>query len=102
MISQDLISALWAVDSGTRLTAICRAVALGCAAFALTASGTDLTLHSPGNPSIARQSAKYQRDANGTKIGVPAGSFQVEYINAGGNSLAVVPISGNALIFSTV
>jgi membrane-bound inhibitor of C-type lysozyme len=33
---------------------------------------------------------------------VPSGSFRVEYINGGGNSLVVVPIGGNALVFSNV
>ena len=33
---------------------------------------------------------------------MPSGTFFVEYINGGGNNLVVVPISGNALIFSSV
>jgi membrane-bound inhibitor of C-type lysozyme len=66
------------------------------------AAGTDLIIHLPNSPSLSRQQVSYQCDANGSKIGVPAGVFAVEYINGGGNSLAVVPIGGNALIFSNV
>jgi membrane-bound inhibitor of C-type lysozyme len=62
----------------------------------------DLTIHLSGTGSISRQSVGYQCDKAGAKIGVPAGPFTVEYINGGGNSLAVVPISGNSLVFSNV
>jgi membrane-bound inhibitor of C-type lysozyme len=82
--------------------AACRAIVLGWIVCVCAASATDLTIHLPNNPSISRQSAKYQCDARGTTIGVPSHPFSVEYINGGGNSLVVVPISGNALIFSNV
>ena len=36
------------------------------------------------------------------QIGVPSGKFDVEYIEGGGNSLAIVPIAGNALVFANV
>jgi membrane-bound inhibitor of C-type lysozyme len=62
----------------------------------------DLTIHLPSNASISRKSVQYQCDSQGIKIGLPAGPFSVEYINGGGNSLAVVPISGNLLIFSNI
>jgi membrane-bound inhibitor of C-type lysozyme len=65
-------------------------------------SATDLTIHLPDAPPITRQTVTYQCDATGTTIGVPSGQFKVEYIDGGGNSLVVVPISGNALIFSNV
>jgi membrane-bound inhibitor of C-type lysozyme len=68
-----------------------------CIAYA-----SDLTIHLPDDPSISRQTVEYQCDATGSRIGVPSSSFTVEYINAGGNSLAVVPIAGNALIFANV
>jgi membrane-bound inhibitor of C-type lysozyme len=79
-----------------------RTIALGSFVSVSVASGTDLTIHLPDTPSISRQSVEYQCDANGTTIGVPSGPFKAEYINGGGNSLVVVPISGNALIFSNV
>lgn len=62
----------------------------------------DLTIHLAGAVSISRESVEYRCDQAGTKIGVPAGSFTVEYINGGGNSLAVVPISGDSIVFSNV
>jgi membrane-bound inhibitor of C-type lysozyme len=65
-------------------------------------SADDLTIRLAGTDPISRKSVQYQCDGTGVKIGVPAGSFTVEYVNGGGNSLAVVPISGNSLIFSNV
>jgi membrane-bound inhibitor of C-type lysozyme len=78
------------------------AIALGFLVCASVASATDLTIHLPDDPSVSRQSVEYQCDASGTSIGLGSGPFSVEYINAGTNSLVVVPISGNALIFSNV
>jgi membrane-bound inhibitor of C-type lysozyme len=66
------------------------------------ASANDLTIHLPDNSSVSRQTVQYRCDAKGSDIGVPSGPFAVEYINAGGNSLVVVPISGKGLIFSSV
>jgi len=74
-------------------------VLLACAG---TVSATDLVIHFPDKTSISRKSVQYECDGNGAKIGVPAGPFTVEYINGGGNSLAIVPISGRSLIFSNV
>lgn len=65
-------------------------------------SATDLTIHLPGAVPVMRQKVLYQCDATGTQIGVPATSFPVEYITGGGNSLVIVPVSGNALIFSNI
>jgi membrane-bound inhibitor of C-type lysozyme len=65
-------------------------------------SATDFVIHLPDTPPVSRQSVTYQCDATGLAIGVPSRAFTVEYINAGGNSLAIVPISGNSLIFSNV
>jgi len=78
------------------------ALTLGVATFASAAPESDLIIHLPGATSISRKTVEYRCDAVGTKIGVPAGSFSAEYINAGGNSLVVVPIAGNLLIFSNV
>ncbi len=65
------------------------------------ALATDLTIHLPSGASVSRKTVQYQCDAQGVKIGVPAGPFYVEYINGGGNSLVIVPISGNSIIFSS-
>jgi membrane-bound inhibitor of C-type lysozyme len=45
---------------------------------------------------------KYQCDGQGSKMGLPAGVFSVEYINGAGNSLAIVPVAGHSLIFANV
>jgi membrane-bound inhibitor of C-type lysozyme len=59
-------------------------------------------VHQPANTSFSRKTVQYSCDANGSKIGVPSGTFSVEYINGGGNGLVVVPIDHNALVFSNV
>lgn len=63
---------------------------------------TNLTIRLPDSPPVSRKTVSYQCDAPGKQIGVPAGPFSVEYIDGGGNSLVVVPMSGNALIFANV
>jgi membrane-bound inhibitor of C-type lysozyme len=78
------------------------ATMLGLLGCACAASGTNLVIHLSGNAALSRKSVEYRCDGNAAQIGVPAGTFSVEYINGGGNSLAIVPISGNSLIFSNV
>jgi membrane-bound inhibitor of C-type lysozyme len=75
-------------------------LAVGLSATA--ASPEDITIRLPPSASVSRKTVRYQCDAQGPKIGVPPGPFSVEYINGGGNSLVVVPISGKPLIFSNV
>ena len=96
----DIQMAYHAIASYTkvRLTS----VVIGLIACTCLASATDLTIRLPDDAEISRQNVNYQCDAKGPSIGVPAGTFSVEYISAGGNNLAVVPISGRALIFSNV
>jgi membrane-bound inhibitor of C-type lysozyme len=77
-------------------------VLLGALALAAVASATDMTIHLKGNQSISRQTIKYECDAQAEKMGLPAGTFSVEYLNGAGNSLAVVPVNGNSLIFANV
>lgn len=81
-----------------------RYLAIVFAVCGLSSAGLaeDITIHLPANASISRKIVQYQCDPQGPKIGVQSGPFSVEYINGGGNSLAVVPISGNSLIFSNV
>ena len=67
-----------------------------------SSQAADLTIHLAGDASFSRQSVRVECDANGVKMGLPSGAFSVEYINGGGNSLAVVPVSGNSLIFANV
>jgi len=80
------------------------AVVLALSLYAATvgASGTDLTIHLKGSEPITRRVVTLQCDAEGVKLGLPAGPFSVEYINGAGNSLAVLPISGKSLIFANV
>jgi membrane-bound inhibitor of C-type lysozyme len=66
------------------------------------AEATDLTIHLKGSQPVSRKTVQYQCDAQGAKMGLPAGAFPVEYINGAGNSLAIVPIGGNSLIFANV
>ena len=70
--------------------------------LAISAYADDITIHLPKTTSITKKTVQYQCDAQAAKIGLPSGPFAVDYINGGGNSLAVVPISGNSLIFSNV
>jgi membrane-bound inhibitor of C-type lysozyme len=55
-----------------------------------------------GSEPVTRKTIQYQCDAEGAKMGLPAEAFSVEYTNGAGNSLAVLPVSGQSLIFSNV
>ena len=72
---------------------------LACSGFA---SATDVTIHLSGSEPISRSTMKYQCDGQGSKMGLPAGTFSVEYVNGAGNSLAIVPVAGHSLIFANV
>jgi membrane-bound inhibitor of C-type lysozyme len=65
-------------------------------------AATDLTIHLNGSQPVSRSTRQYQCDAQGAKMGLPAVSFSVEYINGAGNSVAVLPIHGSSLIFANV
>ncbi len=70
--------------------------------YATTAVAGDVVIHLDSAAPVSRQVIRYQCDANASKLGLPDGPFPVEYINGGGNSLAVLPISGKAMIFANV
>jgi membrane-bound inhibitor of C-type lysozyme len=72
--------------------------------FLLTTSAfaTDVTLHLKGTERITRTIVRYQCDAKGAAMGLPAGPFAVQYLNGAGNSLAIVPVHGKSLIFANV
>lgn len=79
------------------------AVALvGVLSTSALAGATEMTLHLKGTQAISRTTVKYQCDAQGGKMGLPAGAFSVEYVNGAGNSLAIVPVGKNSLIFANV
>lgn len=65
-------------------------------------SATDLTIHLKGPQSISRKRVLYQCDDRGVGMGLPTSPFWVEYINAGNNSLAVLPIGQSSQIFVQV
>ena len=77
-------------------------VLLAFASAAIPALAADLTIPLPGNADMAKKTVQYRCDLGGAKLGLPADVFPVEYINGGGNSLVVVPISGKSMIFVTV
>jgi membrane-bound inhibitor of C-type lysozyme len=66
------------------------------------AGASDLTIHLSGSQPISRKTVRYRCDSQGPKMGLPEGIFSVEYINGAGNSLAIVPVSGNSMIFANV
>jgi membrane-bound inhibitor of C-type lysozyme len=66
------------------------------------AGATDVTIHLNGSQTISRSTRKFQCDAQGTKMGLPDGVFSVEYLNGAGNSLAIVPVGGDSVIFANV
>lgn len=76
------------------------ALFIGLGIISVSAAAEDLAIHMSGNAKFSRKTVQYTCDASGAKIGVPSGPFSVEYINGGGNSLVVIPISGNSLIFT--
>jgi membrane-bound inhibitor of C-type lysozyme len=66
------------------------------------ASATDLTLHLQGTQPVTQKTVQYQCDSKGTPMGLPAGTFSVDYVNGAGNSLVIVPINGSSMIFANV
>ena len=76
------------------------AIAILCSgAFA---SATDLTLHLKGSQPMSRSKVQYECDAEGAKMGLPSGPFSVEYLNGAGNSLAILPVNGQSLVFANI
>jgi membrane-bound inhibitor of C-type lysozyme len=70
--------------------------------YGVSAFAADMTIHLPDPAPVSRRVGRYQCDAAAAKLGLPSGPFSVEYLNGGGNSLAVLPISGKPLIFANV
>ena len=79
----------------------CIALTLGVA-LTHQASATDLTVHLAGSATLSRKTVRYQCDAAGAKMGLPAKPFPVEYITGAGNSLVIVPVAENSLVFAGV
>ena len=71
--------------------------------FAGTFAGaTDVILHLKGSQAMSRSTVRYEWDAEGAKMGLPAGIFSVEYLNGAGNSLAILPVNGASLVFANI
>lgn len=76
--------------------------AAGLIGATLPVCAADLHIQLQGNGSFSHKTVSFTCDSNASKLGLPAGVFQVEYINGAGNSLAVLPIAGKSLIFANV
>lgn len=61
----------------------------------------DLSVRLPG-VEVTRIHASFECGTDGVALGLPSGPFTVEYLNAGENHLAVLPIHGQALVFANV
>ncbi len=77
-------------------------VGTGVLAYCAVAAATDLTIHLKGSQPIVRKTVQYQCDAQGAKMGLPAGVFSVDYLTGAGNGLVVVPVGDHSLIFANV
>jgi len=77
-------------------------VAIGILFAATFAGATDVTLHLKGSQAMSRSTVRYECDAEGAKMGLPAGIFSVEYLNGAGNSLAILPVNGASLVFANI
>lgn len=73
-----------------------------CLALQLSAAASELRLQLKGTDAMKRQTAQFTCDGKAAGLGLPTGTFTVEYINGVGNSLAVLPIAGKSLIFASV
>ncbi len=77
-------------------------VAMAILSVGTLAGATDVTLHLKGSQAMSRSTVEYQCDAAGVKMGLPAGPFSVEYLNGAGNSLAILPVNGDSLVFANI
>jgi membrane-bound inhibitor of C-type lysozyme len=86
------------------MNSILKSVVIGAGLWsgAVAGAGTDLTIHLTGEAPVSRHLVQFQCDSTGVQLGLPAGTFPVEYVNGAGNSLAVLPIGGSSLIFANV
>jgi membrane-bound inhibitor of C-type lysozyme len=76
------------------------AAAYACAGNA--ASASDLLVQLPDVPKVATQVVRYQCSSDTAAIGLPKPPFEVTYLTAGDNRLAVIELHGKRLIFVAV
>lgn len=67
----------------------------------MAAIAEDLSISLPGIE-VTRIHASFECGPEGVALGLPSGPFPVEYINAGENHLAVLPLSGKQQILANV
>ena len=77
-------------------------IAIALLSACAMASATDVTLHLKGSQAMSRSTVQYECDAEGAKMGLPAGPFSVEYLNGAGNSLAILPVNGESIVFANI
>jgi membrane-bound inhibitor of C-type lysozyme len=63
---------------------------------------TELRITVLGDGRFIHKSFRFTCDNNGGRLGLPPGTFTVEYVNGSGNSLALIPINGRTLILANV
>ena len=68
----------------------------------MPAGATDLTIQLSGSQALSRKFVKLDCGNEGTALGLPSKPFTVEYVNGAGNSLAILPIHEQSLIFVSV
>ena len=78
------------------------AIAIALVSLTAMARATDVTLHLKGSKAMSRSTVQYQCDDVGVKMGLPTGAFSVEYLNGAGNSLAILPMNGESIVFANV
>jgi len=66
-----------------------------------SALAEELAVPLPG-VAVTRIRARFECGKEGVALGLPSGPFTVEYVNAGENHLAVLPVHGKPLIFANV
>jgi len=100
----NFLAANFSKKKGNAVKTISKGITIGLSVMfcGALAAATDLTIHLKGSESITRSTIRYQCDAEGAKMGLPANAFSVEYINGAGNSLAILPVNGKSLIFANV
>jgi membrane-bound inhibitor of C-type lysozyme len=87
------------------MRAMLQTMALILAAAALPQAdlrASELKITLKGSHAAKQKMVRYECDANGVQLGLPTQAFAVDYINAGPNSLAVLPIAGESRIFVNV
>jgi membrane-bound inhibitor of C-type lysozyme len=77
-------------------------LAIGILFAGTFAGATDVTVHLKGTQPMSRSRVRYECDAEGSKMGLPAGTFSVEYLNGAGNSLAILPVNDESLVFANI